>query len=84
MVDTDHKNFEYFQQMKIFNRCEARWAELLSEFNFVIIFRSGENNGEADALPSWMDTMSDERICHKFRYLNQVSWYFWNQPSLES
>ena len=32
------------------HRRQARWAEILSEFNFVITYCLGEKNGEADAL----------------------------------
>ena len=38
------------QTTKILNRRQARWAEILSEFNFVITYRPGEKNGKADAL----------------------------------
>ena len=50
VVYTDHRNLEYFQTTKILNRRQARWAEILSEFNFVITYRPGEKNGKADAL----------------------------------
>ena len=50
MVYTDHRNLEYCQTTKILNRRQARWAEILSEFNFVITYRPGEKNGKADAL----------------------------------
>ena len=50
MVYTDHSTLECFQTTKILNRRQARWAEILSEFNFVITYRPGEKNGKADAL----------------------------------
>ena len=49
-VFTDHKNLEYFNSTKVLNRRQARWAEILSEFDFVITYRPGEKNGKADAL----------------------------------
>jgi len=49
-VFTDHKNLEYFNSTKILNRRQARWSEILSEFDFVITYRPGEKNGKADAL----------------------------------
>ena len=49
-VYTDHKNLEYFNTTKQLNRRQARWVELLSDFNFVIIYRKGSQNGKADAL----------------------------------
>jgi len=50
VVYMDHKNLEYFNTTKLLNRRQARWAEILSEFNFKIIYRPGERNGKADAL----------------------------------
>ena len=50
VVYTDHRNLEYFPTTKILNRRQARWVEILSEFNFVITYCSGEKNGKVDAL----------------------------------
>ena len=50
VVYTDHRNLKYFQNTKILNRRQARWAELLSEFNFVITYHPEVKNGKADAL----------------------------------
>ena len=50
VVYTDHRNLEYFQTTKILNQRQASWAEILSEFNFVITYRPGEKNGKADEL----------------------------------
>jgi hypothetical protein len=55
VVYTDHKNLEYFNTTKILNRRQARWAEILSEFNFKIVYRPGEKNGKADALSRRVD-----------------------------
>jgi len=49
VVYTDHKNLEYCNTTKLLNRRQARWAEILSEFNFKIIYRPGEKNGKTDA-----------------------------------
>ena len=50
VVYTDHRNLEYFQTTTILNRRQARLAEILSGFNFIITYRPGEKNGKADAL----------------------------------
>jgi len=55
VVCTDHKNLGYFNTTKLLNRRQARWAEILSEFNFKIIYRRGERNGKADALSHQVD-----------------------------
>jgi hypothetical protein len=49
-VYTDHKNLEYFTTTKVLNRRQARWAELLSTYDFQIVYRKGSSNGKPDAL----------------------------------
>jgi len=55
VVYADHKNLEYFNTTKILNRRQARWAEILSEFNSKIVYRPGEKNGKTDAISHWVD-----------------------------
>jgi len=50
VVFADHKNLQYFNTTKLLNRRQAGWAEILSQFNFQIVYRPGEKNGKADAL----------------------------------
>ena len=35
-IRSDHKNLETFMSTKILNRCQARWAEFLSGYDFVL------------------------------------------------
>ena len=49
-VLTDHKNLVWFTETKAYNRRQARWAEKLSRFDFVIQFRPGVEAGKPDAL----------------------------------
>lgn len=49
-VFSDHRNLEYFQTAKVLNRRQARWAQQLATFDFVINFRPGTQNAKADAL----------------------------------
>lgn len=49
-VFTDHKNLEYFTTTKLLNRRQARWALLLSEYDFKVIYRPGHQGGKPDAL----------------------------------
>lgn len=49
-VLSDHKNLEYFRTNKQLTRRQARWSEYLSEFDFVIEYRSGKLGGKPDAL----------------------------------
>jgi transposase InsO family protein len=49
-VLTDHHSLEYFMTSKILNSRQARWAEILADFFFVITYRPGKQNAKADAL----------------------------------
>ena len=49
-VITDHKSLKYFITTKILTRRQARWAEFLSGFNFVISYTTGKENQKADLL----------------------------------
>jgi len=55
VVFTDHKNLQYFNNTKLLNWIQARWVEILSQFNFKIVYRPGEKNGKADALSRRVD-----------------------------
>jgi len=55
VVFTDHKNLEYVNTTKLLNQRQARWAEILSQFNFKIIYLPGEKNGKTDALSGQVD-----------------------------
>ena len=49
-VISDHKNLLWFTETKVYNRRQARWAEKMSRFDFVITFRPGKLSGKPDAL----------------------------------
>ena len=49
-VYTDHKNLEYFTTTKVLNRRQARWSELLANYNFTIVYRPGRSMGKPDAM----------------------------------
>lgn len=51
-IYSDHHNLLWFTETKIYNRRQARWAEKLSKFDFVIHFRPGNQLGKPDALSS--------------------------------
>ncbi|KAI0993149.1 hypothetical protein K3495_g15035, partial [Podosphaera aphanis] len=50
LILTDHKNLEYFTTTKKLNRRQARWNELLANYDFKIVFRPGKEGGKPDAL----------------------------------
>ncbi|CEL61535.1 Retrotransposable element Tf2 155 kDa protein type 1 OS=Schizosaccharomyces pombe (strain 972 / ATCC 24843) GN=Tf2-1 PE=4 SV=1 [Rhizoctonia solani AG-1 IB] len=49
-VFTDHRNLEYWQKTRSFNRRHARWQLYLADFNFEIHFRPGKQSGKPNAL----------------------------------
>ena len=55
VVFTDHKNLEYYNTTQLLNRRQARWAEILSQFNFKNVYSPGEKNNKADPLSRRVD-----------------------------
>ena len=49
-IYTDHRNLEYFTETKVLNRRQARWSELLANYNFTIVYRPGKSMGKPDAM----------------------------------
>ena len=65
-VLTNHKGLEYFMSIKKLTPRQVRWAEFLSEFNFVINYQSGKKNNKADALtrkPNKRPTNNEDNQC---------------------
>jgi len=51
-VLSDHKALEYFMTTKALTARQARWAEVLSQYNFRIMYKPGKSN-HVDALTCW-------------------------------
>jgi len=49
-IITDHKSLCYFNTQPTLSRRQARWNELLQEYDFEIIYKPGKTNVVADAL----------------------------------
>ncbi|SOV09705.1 uncharacterized protein UDID_19292 [Ustilago sp. UG-2017a] len=60
-VLTDHRSLEYFTTTKQLNRRQARWSELLADFDFVIQYRPGAQAGLPDALTHHSDMRPKDR-----------------------
>ena len=74
-VYSDHHNLLWFTETKIYNRRQARWAEKLSKFDFVIVFRPGKDGGKPDALsrrPDYAEQARGEDRTMTFLRPNQV------------
>ena len=72
-VLTNHKNLEYFITTKKLTPRQARWAEFLSKFNFVVTYQTGKKNDKADALTRRPNEQSaseeDEQQEHRMQML---------------
>ena len=65
---TDHRALEYFMTTKQLNQRQARWAEVLAEFYFSIVYRPGAKNVLADTLSRReQDTGPQEAIGKAYR-----------------
>lgn len=49
-VVSDHKNLEYFTTTKQLTRRQARWSELLGNYDYRIRYRPGKLGAKPDAL----------------------------------
>ncbi|CEL62189.1 Retrotransposable element Tf2 155 kDa protein type 1 OS=Schizosaccharomyces pombe (strain 972 / ATCC 24843) GN=Tf2-1 PE=4 SV=1 [Rhizoctonia solani AG-1 IB] len=54
-VFTNHRNLEYWKELRTFNRRHACWHLLLADFNFRITYRPGKQSGKPDALSQRSD-----------------------------
>ena len=71
-VLTDHRGLEYFQTKRTLTRRQARWAEKLSEFNFVIRYRDDKSNQKADALTRQSDSEPTDPEDERIKYQNKA------------
>ena len=60
-VISNHKNLKYFMFFKLLNRCQFRWFEFLSRFNFRIIYRLDKLNSAVDVLNRQLKDFSKKR-----------------------
>ena len=71
-VVTDHKALEYFMTSKQLNARQARWAELLADYHFLITYRPGVHNPLADALSRKPDELDQQNSAKKTQRLQQL------------
>ena len=67
---SDHKALKYFMTTKALTTQQARWAEILSQYNFQIMYKPGATN-RADALTRWEQDL-DNQIAAKITLCNQT------------
>ncbi|KAF7785204.1 hypothetical protein Agabi119p4_1369 [Agaricus bisporus var. burnettii] len=61
-VLTDHRTLECFQTQKHLSRQQARWTELLQQYDFDIVYIKGSENAVADALSRTTFTNAQSEI----------------------
>ncbi|MDI6015458.1 reverse transcriptase domain-containing protein [Escherichia coli] len=75
---TDHRNLEYFLTVRRLSERQMRWAELLSRFNFKMVYRPGILNSMADALSRREQDLprdqADERLASREVKLLKDEW----------
>jgi hypothetical protein len=68
---TDHKNLRYFNKARHLSERQARWADLLNEFDYDLRYRPGKLAVRPDALSRREQDMpqgkTDERLSNRFR-----------------
>jgi hypothetical protein len=62
VVYSDYKNLTTFLTTKELTRREARWSEILGEYDFKIVYTLGKDNGRADAVSRRSDYMESKEI----------------------
>ena len=67
-IYTDYKNLVYFTTIKVLNRRQVRWLEMLGEYKFRILYTPGKDNGRADALSRRSD-LAGEKTINEFAIL---------------
>lgn len=70
-VMSDHQSLRYFMSTKQLTSRQARWAEFLSQFRFIITYRAGKQNTVADALsrPSELALAQAEQLKYRTKTL---------------
>ena len=58
-VYSNYKNLLYFTTIKVLNRRQVRWLELLANYNFKILYYKGLENSRVDALSRRVDYVED-------------------------
>ena len=64
-VYTDHQNLQYFLMTKVWNPRQIRWAQLLANFNFKIVYRPGSRGGKPQALSRRPEYCPEEGGTHR-------------------
>lgn len=64
-VFSDHKALEYFMTKKNLSARQARWAELLSQYHFKIMYQTAAKNHKADSLTRRENDVREYEVAKK-------------------
>jgi RNase H-like domain found in reverse transcriptase/Reverse transcriptase (RNA-dependent DNA polymerase)/Integrase zinc binding domain/Chromo (CHRromatin Organisation MOdifier) domain/Integrase core domain len=84
IIKSDHRNLRTFMTTKELNARQARWAEELSSYNFVIEHIKGKENTVADALSRRPDYKEEAQIDRKLQVFKEDKngWTFNHEAKL--
>ena len=71
-VLTDYKGLDRFITKQKLTRRQARWAEILLEFNFEVIYRDGKSSTKADALIRQADSRLTDADNERAKHQDQI------------
>lgn len=71
-IFTDHKGLMYFAEGRDLSRRQARYLDMLSEFNIKIVYRPGPQNTKADALTRMPGSKPTDPLDDRVRQQHQT------------
>ncbi|WCJ29454.1 Transposon Tf2-6 polyprotein [Euphorbia peplus] len=64
VVKTDNTAVSHFLSQQVLTPKQARWQELLAEFDFVLEYHAGKSNNVADALSRKSEVQEERHVAH--------------------
>ena len=71
-IFSDHKALKTFMTSKNLTRRQTRWAEILSEYNFKIMYQSGSRNVKANVFTRLSESISKSENDARIKQQHQV------------
>jgi hypothetical protein len=87
---TDHRNLEFWRTTQHLTRCQACWALLLADYNFVLVHKPGKENGIANPLSRLSrfqvtdaEDNQDQLVLNPKRFVTLTATAFAKPPALK-
>lgn len=84
IIFSDHQSLEFFLSTKLLTRRQARWSLFLNEFNFIIKYRKGAQQGKPDALSRRADYELGSKHCTSPPVLRPKHFHHLNSMLIDS